>query len=203
MPSDVTTVCVLVITSLLYVAALRLLKIQKRTALIPPGPKGIPIAGNIDVPADYQWLYFSRLRQRFGAVTVFLASSHTNTPSCTLGDLLTISIFGRHLVVVNSRKLMLEMTVKRSNIYSERPYFYTFDASGWSRATALLNGSDWKDHRRYFARLFGTKQLMSRFFGLEVKEARRFIRNILRDPEDLDHHVRQCVLCLSLRLPQC
>ena len=98
------------------------------------------------------------------------------------------------MVTVHSRRLAVEMAVKRLDIYGNRPTIHSFNLSGWSRITALLNGSDWKEHRRYMARVFGTRQLMQNLWGVEVFEVRKFLRNVLRSPEALEEHLRQYVV---------
>ena len=184
-----------VIAVVLYVVALGVYKLVSRDPRLPPGPKGVPLLGNIDMPGEYQWLYYWRLKKQYGpySFTALISGNSLLDCVCT-GDLVAFVIFGKPMMVVNSRRLAYEMTVKRSDLYSDRPHFYSFDLSGWIRGTALLNGPGWRDHRRNFSRLIGTRLLMSKFFPIEIMEARKFMRNILRDPDNLDHHVRQYVL---------
>ncbi|TCD64727.1 hypothetical protein EIP91_003683 [Steccherinum ochraceum] len=181
MPSEFSFICFFVIVSLAYVAVLRLVKSTARQPSLPPGPKGIPFVGNIDIPGEYQWLYFSRLRQQYG-------------------DIVSLKVFGRLLIMISTRPLMHEIAIKRHENYADRPYFYSFEAAGWDKATALANGPAWKDHRRYMNRLFGTRQLMQRFYGVEMKEVRKFMRNILKDAEDLDHHTRHFAGAVILQM---
>ncbi|THH33233.1 hypothetical protein EUX98_g1008 [Antrodiella citrinella] len=170
--SEISVFFLVVAASFVSVTAVGLFLALRRKTPFPPGPKGLPIIGNaLEVPMEYQWLYFSKLKQQFG-------------------DLTTFSILGMRVVVVNTRKDVLELTVKRSDTYFERPHLYSFDMVGWGQGTALLNSYPWKDHRRYATRLFGTRQLMQRFYGVEMLEARNFVRNFLRDPDELEHHIR-------------
>jgi len=38
------------------------------------------------------------------------------------GDIISFSFFGRHIIVLNSAKVAVELLEKRSSIYSDRPY---------------------------------------------------------------------------------
>ena len=59
---------------------------------------------------------------------------------------------------------------------------------GWDRATVFMSvGPLWKEHRRNFSRLFGTKGAVSKFYALEMYEARRLMRNILTSNNLVDH----------------
>lgn len=105
------------------------------------------------------------------------------------GDLVMLNVLGQRMLIVSRRKDMADLTVKKYGIFADRPSFATWDTSGWSRLTALHNGADWKDHRRYMSKLFGTRQLMQNFYHLERQENRRFLRNLLQSPDRLAHHI--------------
>ena len=65
------------------------------------------------------------------------------------------------------------------------------DLVGWDQTTVLMPTDNlWKEHRRNFSRLFGTKTTVAKFFSIEIFEARRFMRNLLREKDKLEDHVR-------------
>ena len=39
-----------------------------------------------------------------------------------LGEVVSLTIFGRHMVILNSAKAAFDLLHKRSSIYSDRPY---------------------------------------------------------------------------------
>lgn len=70
---------------------------------LPPGPKGLPIIGNLfDRPLHHAW------------------STYTHWSS-VYGEIVSYKVLGHPVVVVNSGRVANELFEKRSNIYSDRP----------------------------------------------------------------------------------
>ncbi|TCD64641.1 hypothetical protein EIP91_003843 [Steccherinum ochraceum] len=176
-----STVALLFVLAVIY-AAYHSAQVRRSEAALPPGPEGYPLVGNaLGFPATYQWLFFSRLRRKYG-------------------DIISLKVFSRRMIIVSKREDMLALTVKKHDIYPFRPSFPTWEASGWAQTTAMHNGPQWKDHRRFMSHLFGTRQLMQNFYGLEIKQMRKFLNNLCKTPEDLDHHVRYLTGSVILKI---
>lgn len=74
-----------------------------RGTTLPPGPKGLPIVGNLfDIPRERSWLTYADW-------------------ASTLGDVLYMEIFGSPLIILNSAKAATELFEKRSANYADRP----------------------------------------------------------------------------------
>ena len=70
---------------------------------LPPGPKGLPLLGNLwDVPAEYPWLTYAQW-------------------ATTYGDILYLDTPGNPTVVLNSTQAAADLFEKRSRNYSDRP----------------------------------------------------------------------------------
>jgi hypothetical protein len=70
---------------------------------LPPGPKRLPIVGNLfDMPKENAWLTYTDW-------------------AATFGDVVYVEVFGGPLVVLNSLKATTELFEKRSAIYADRP----------------------------------------------------------------------------------
>jgi len=71
---------------------------------LPPGPRGIPILGNIRQLNDKRWL---------------------TSPDCkgTYGDVVYVSALGRSIIVLNSQKAAADLLGRRARNYSDRPRF--------------------------------------------------------------------------------
>ncbi|TCD66168.1 hypothetical protein EIP91_001722 [Steccherinum ochraceum] len=150
---------------------------------LPPGPKGWPLVGYLDMPKTYFWTKHAELGQ-------------------TYGDIVSLTVLGRRFVILNSRRHIVELFEKRYQNYGDRPDFQMItNIAGWNRATVFMPVSDlWKEHRRNFSRLFGTKTLFSKFYGDEILETRKFMRNLLHAPDKLDDHIRYWAGAMILKI---
>ena len=94
----------LLLTSLGAVLLYRLLgSVRRRRLPLPPGPKGLPIIGNLwDVPAEYPWLTYAKW-------------------TATYGDVFYLDTPGNPTVVINSAQAVTDLFEKRSGNYSDRP----------------------------------------------------------------------------------
>ena len=69
----------------------------------PPGPRPLPLLGNLlDVPSSHYWLTYADWAKKYG-------------------DINHISVFGKHVVVLNSIEACTDLLDKRSAKYSDRP----------------------------------------------------------------------------------
>lgn len=72
---------------------------------LPPGPKGIPILGNIrDMPKleDREWLHWVKHKDKYGPIS-------------------SLSVFGQTFVIVNDADIALKLLKDRAPNYSGRP----------------------------------------------------------------------------------
>ncbi|KAF8165086.1 cytochrome P450 [Crassisporium funariophilum] len=179
--------CMIALDVFLVLAALFILKAifrSSRQPLLPPGPKGLPLVGNIlDMPSEKEWLTFAQWGE-------------------TWGDLCSVTVLGQPLIIINSAKIAMDMLDKKSAIYSDRPVLQMAgELVGWKNTLVLLPyGDRFRRYRRLFHSLIGSQAAVKRFFPSEELEARRFLRRVLRKPDDLAALIRKTAGAVVLRI---
>lgn len=72
---------------------------------------------------------------------------------------------------------------------------------GWKDSLVLLPyGDRFRRYRRFFHKLIGSVNAMKQFYPIEDAEARRFLRRVLDDPNNLSAHIRRYVLTAAVKL---
>lgn len=94
---------------------------KNRNLVFPPGPKPVPMLGNIfDVRAKELWLVAREWAQQFGMSLLLLCTKHS-THEDAIGDVTYLHIFGQGLVFLNTSKAAFDLMERKGSIYSDRP----------------------------------------------------------------------------------
>ncbi|KAJ3850604.1 cytochrome P450 [Lentinula lateritia] len=98
---------------------------------LPPGPRGLPILGNIfQLGTGSMWLAFDELKSRYGPIVY-------------------LNMAGRNTIVLNTKAAATELLERRSAIYSDRPRFIVAEYLGSQSAMPFARyGKSWKAMRR-------------------------------------------------------
>lgn len=104
-----------------------------------------------------------------------------------------MTVLGQPLIIINSAQAAIDMLDKKSGIYSDRPILQMGgELVGWKNTLVLLPyGERFRRYRRLFYRLIGTHASIKRFYPSEEFEAKAFLRQLVKKPEDLAAHVRR------------
>ncbi|KJA26058.1 hypothetical protein HYPSUDRAFT_64270 [Hypholoma sublateritium FD-334 SS-4] len=154
---------------------------RKRT-LLPPGPAGHPIVGNLfELPHNYPWLAYADWAKRYGDVTSF-------------------KVFGRAVIIVSSAKAATELFEKRSTNYSDRPRMIMSDElMEWEWNFIHMPYTDrWRRHRRLFHQYFQPRKL-TKYYSSQHKLTINLLDQLSRSPQHFVPHIRQYVSSIVLK----
>ncbi|CAA9964040.1 CypX Cytochrome P450 [Pyrenophora teres f. maculata] len=169
-----TNLLLLSVASILYVAYRRF---RARHVLpLPPGPKGIPILGNVnDMPKPgmlecHHWLQHKDL----------------------YGPISSVTVLGQTFVIINDPAIAFELLRDRSAIHSSRPsQVFSGQMVGWRYATAIIPYTEtWKIHRKNITKIASTNASIAMFDRAQEAESAHFLLNLLDTPDRLFDHIR-------------
>lgn len=156
----------------LLLAGLVVTRLRRRRHY-PPGPKGLPLIGNLfDIPTDYAWKIYRAFGDQYGS------------------DIIHFEIFGTHLVILNSAKAARDLFEKRSSIYSDRPRSVMLhELTRWSRSFGFMqHGDEWREHRRLFNMHFRPSAI-AQYHAKQKSAVCTLLRSLLDAPEQFREHV--------------
>ncbi|KAH8651317.1 putative cytochrome P450 oxidoreductase OrdA-like protein [Xylariales sp. PMI_506] len=153
---------------------------------LPPGPKGLPIVGNVkDLPKRgsnlaHHWLTF---KHRYGPIS-------------------SITVMGKTIIIINSADVAFELLEGRSRKYSSRTgREFSSNMVGWEHALALTPYNQrFRTLRKDMGRVIGSKSGVSQFHSLQEAEVGHFLLHVLEQPESLFNHIRRETGSIILRI---
>ncbi|KAF8594597.1 cytochrome P450 [Ceratobasidium sp. AG-I] len=162
---------------LLLLASIFYSRKRKSRLPLPPSPKSDPIIGHFRVlPASSE-------HRAYRDLGVELKS-----------DVISLTVLGQVIVVINSAEAAADIMVKRSAIYSDRPELHMLNDNkllDWGKSTGFLPyGDRWKNQRamtqsalRYSA--------SSDPGSIMVKQSRLSLQRILKTPGNFEEEIRR------------
>ncbi|KAF8209614.1 cytochrome P450 [Mycena galopus ATCC 62051] len=163
---------------------IRQVKKAKGSARLPPGPRGLPLVGNLlDAPTEQHWVKFAELGNIWG-------------------DILSLNVFGQTMIIVNSVKVAEDLLDVRGANFSERPIIpMGGELCGFNNALILSQyGDRVRTERRLFHQLFGTQVAAAQFAPLISEEVQKMLRNVAASRGGLIDDIRRLTGGIALRI---
>lgn len=150
---------------------------KKETRPLPPGPKPVPLVGNIkDLPVhgELESLHWLQLKDKYGPVS-------------------SITILGQTLVIIHDKDAAIELLEKRSVQTSGRPVMeFAFNLCGLSGfLSSQQNNATLRKYRKFVHQEFGTKSATASFNKIQLLESSKLISRLLEKPDNLDSNLRR------------
>ncbi|CAA7268859.1 unnamed protein product [Cyclocybe aegerita] len=141
---------------------------------LPPGPKGLPIVGNIwDIPAEYEWKTYHKWCKELDT------------------DLLHLNLAGTSMIIIDTFDAATELLDRRSSLYSGRPRMPMInEVIGWDFNFAFMDyGDRWRQHRKLMHQSFHPTAV-EHFHPQQLRSARNLIQK-LATKDDILSELRQ------------
>nr|BAL05150.1 cytochrome P450 [Phanerodontia chrysosporium] len=178
---DPATVAVAVMCAL---AMMHVLTRCVRTRLpYPPGPPEDPIIGHLrqmpnnDEAAEvwYRW-------------------------AKQYGDVMSLNVLGKRLVILSSEEAATELLEKRSSKYADRPRFPIFERIGWKDMVLLMPYGPYHKTLRKMIQVPFEKDKAFQFRDVQERATSIMLHNFLADPKGIEHHTHWYVVSIIVEI---
>ncbi|PIL24832.1 cytochrome P450 [Ganoderma sinense ZZ0214-1] len=166
----------------LLVAFIRRFSRRKAAPRYPPGPRPLPVAGNLfDVPRTDLGRGFAELSQ-------------------TYGDLVYLNVLGQRMLIVGSYDAAEEILDKQSATTSDRPDSVMLRLCGLQWFFPFMPyGQAWRRRRRAFHQSFDAHAIAD-YHPIQASHVRRLVHNLLASPEKFRQHLQFSLAAMVLQL---
>nr|BAL05144.1 cytochrome P450 [Phanerodontia chrysosporium] len=160
-----------------------LLNSRRRNMHVPPGPKALPLLGNVlDIPKKDVHVTFRDWANIYGK------------------DLMKVEMPGETLYVISNKKVMVDLFEARSAIYSSKPTMTMADSSGFKNSIPLLPyNARLKTSRRLLKQGLSPAAVRSYFPYINNRTA-LFLEALLKDPDDFVRHFTRTAAHTALKI---
>ncbi|KAF8848659.1 cytochrome P450 [Acephala macrosclerotiorum] len=133
---------------------------------LPPGPRGLPILGNIrEVPAERSDVQFAKWAKEYKSYIIY------------------VNLLGQPVIVLNSVKSAVDLLDKKGAIYSDRPPFVLLEALGFRNNIALTgDGVQFRKLRKAYGNFLSARSSLA-YRDAQLKHARVMADEIEKCPE--------------------
>ncbi|KAH9066043.1 cytochrome P450 [Lactarius deliciosus] len=137
---------------------------------LPPGPRGLPLIGDVIHIADQEWLASPKRKDEYG-------------------EMMYISALGAGMLIINSQRVAVDLLEKRSAIYSSRPHYISVgDFLTQNLAFGILPyGDRLRQFRRVTTAAF-SKSTVHDFHPIQSREALMLALALMKNSSTPEKH---------------
>ncbi|KAJ6483442.1 cytochrome P450 [Mycena sanguinolenta] len=161
------------------ILALLIHRFQGRRAPFPPGPPGIPFIGNLfQLPLEQPWITYESWAKQYG-------------------DIVHLTAFGQHIILLNSESAVLDLLERRSSIYSDRPQLcMSGELVGWSGSVPMITyGDRHREYRKLLNEALAPRKV-EEFHAMEEEKAFEYLKLLTKDSTLFSAHARRLVAAI-------
>ncbi|KAI0784062.1 cytochrome P450 [Abortiporus biennis] len=148
----------------------------------PPGPKGLPILGNLFQLSQTPWVPFTQWKEEYG-------------------EIVYLNVLGQPIIVLNSVKTATDLLDRRSRIYSDRPKSVVGnDMLSGGMNIALLSYTPMLRKLRRISHEGLSKRASNNYQPFRIREVVQLLRSLVKEPKAWRSHVEKSGVYLTLSI---
>ncbi|KAG8671934.1 hypothetical protein FPOAC1_005192 [Fusarium poae] len=160
---------------------------QRRKGPLPPGPKGLPLLGNVldlPPPGTIEWVHWQKHKEKYGPIS-------------------SVSVLGQLFVILHDKQTITDLLETRALKTASRPKLvFAGDVVGYDSIMGMMPfDRTFRLHRKLTATQVSSKSI-GRFEPIQELEISRLLQRIHKDhnSDNLPEHLNQVSGSIMLRI---
>ncbi|OAK97184.1 cytochrome P450 [Phaeosphaeriaceae sp. SRC1lsM3a] len=175
-----------IVGSLVIYLLVRLFQSKEHELPLPPGPKGLPLLGNVNdlpKPGMTEWQHWLPHKDLYGPIS-------------------SVTVLGQTFIIIHDADIALQVLRDRANVHSGRPVMmFGGEMIGWKNTLAMQQPDEtFKLYRKNMAKVASSAATLSVFDRVQEEESAHFLSNMLESPDKLFDHIRMEAGAVILRI---
>ncbi|THU89650.1 cytochrome P450 [Dendrothele bispora CBS 962.96] len=165
-----------------FIVTLRYVSSRNKSTRLPPGPRGLPILGNVfQLDTERPWVTYGKWKKRYG-------------------PLVYLNMAGQPILVLNSQKAVQDLLDHRPTKYSDRPsWIVANEITGGLDLPVMRYGELWRRMRKASDIPLGVKA-SSNYHRVQTEQSILLAHGLLSGSENWGFHVERTSISIVLSL---